>query len=99
MKEIRFDTGLLRADQREEVVAWISSLGVKPDDIRAQLVIVKGERSFELHLSRFVRNDAGNMIIDRAFNSVVSEPLVIELGTKETWPSCLNVAQLVGGQR
>lgn len=82
----------LRADRRQELCDWIRSLGVRPEDIRPSLLIEHGDTSYVLHLSRFVRNDDGRMVLDRAANDVQSEPLVIDLGTAKSWPSWLGQA-------
>ncbi|HEY9411118.1 MAG TPA: hypothetical protein VIP77_16180 [Jiangellaceae bacterium] len=89
MEEIRFDTGLLRADQREEVTSWVASLGVEPKDVRPQVAIIRGENSYQVHLSRFVRDGAGKLRLDAAANEVVTEPLIIDIGTDRTWPQWL----------
>lgn len=87
MEVIRVDAGKLRADRREAVIEWVRSLGVKPDDVRPVFAIVTGEQECELHLSLMLRNEAGNLRLDRAIEDVVSEPLVIGLGTSRDWPS------------
>jgi hypothetical protein len=83
------NANLLRSDQLDEVKDWVTSLGVEPNDVRPQLLIEMGEKGYRLHLSRFVLNADGKKILDRAANEVVSEPLILELGTEQTWPAWL----------
>jgi hypothetical protein len=83
------DVNLLRSDRIEEIQEWVKQLGVNPSDVRPKIVIDMGEQGYRLHLSRFVRNSAGRRILDIALGEVVSEPLVIDLGTEQTWPAWL----------
>lgn len=83
---LRVDTGKLRPDRHDAVVRWVRSLGVDPNDVRSTFVIRSGLDQYELHLSRYVRDEQGEMILDRAADDVVSEPLVISIGTEKSWP-------------
>lgn len=85
----RFDAGPMRADRREELIEWIKTLGIKPEDVSPNGVIVRGETSFKLHLSMRLRDENGRLRYDRAAENVVSEPLVIDLGTARCWPGWL----------
>jgi hypothetical protein len=87
MKEIHVDAHRLRPDRLEAVTEWVRSLGVKPEDVRPQFVIVQGEREYELHLSKFVRTEEGKLQLDRARDDVASLPLVMSLGPDPVWPS------------
>lgn len=80
------DSNRLRADQREAAIEWVSSLGVKPADVRPTFVIRQAEQGYELHLSRYRRNSNGHLILDVALNEAVSEPLIVRLGADATWP-------------
>jgi hypothetical protein len=94
MKDIRrYDANALRQDRLEAVTAWVSSLGVEPKDVSGKFAIVMGEQEYELHLSRFVRNDAGRIRLDLATDTVVAEPVIIGLGAQPQLPD------LTGGER
>jgi hypothetical protein len=79
-----------REDRQEELHRWISDLGFELRDIRCELVIERAEQSYRLHLSRYVRNDAGAMVVDVARDIVASEPVIFDLGTEKSWPAWLN---------
>ena len=83
-------SGDLRADRREELCDWIRSLDIRPEDIRPSLLIEYGDTSYVLHLSRFIRNADGRLVLDRAANDVQSEPLLVDLGASKSWPSWLS---------
>lgn len=85
-EQIRVDAGLLRQDRIEAVQEWVRSLGEKPEDVRGTFLIVRGEREWELHLSRFRRDDRGKIVVDQATNSAVTDPVVIGIGTARNWP-------------
>lgn len=89
MKEKRVDADRLRADRREALTEWVRSLGIDPNDVRPTVVIRQAEHEYELHLSRFKRDGTGRLIVDTAANNVVSEPLVIALGTEQCWPNLI----------
>lgn len=93
MKEVRIDAGALRADRRESLVEWVRSLGVNPDDIRPVAVVRDGEHGYELHLSLYVRDENGKLTVDVAADNVVSEPMVIELGTEQFWPRWIGAVE------
>jgi len=97
MDNIRFDAHcdeLLqrRPDRLEELTAWVASLGVEVKDVVPVGLIVSGEREYELHLTRYIRNEQGHIRYDRAAERAVTEPLVVKLGTTPSWPSWLGVA-------
>lgn len=81
---------MLRPDRREELIHWVAGLGVKPDDVDPALLIERGEKSYLLHLSRRLRDDAGKLRMDWAHGRPVTEPLVVDLGSEQTWPVWLN---------
>lgn len=93
-REIRFDAHDVRRDRYEELIEWVRSLGIDPSNVRAQGVIIPGEQGYNLHLSEFVRDEQGKLILDQAFNEVVSKPLVIDLGPEKTWPGWLSVTSM-----
>lgn len=93
---IRFDANAMRPDRREYIAEWVKSLGVEPNDVRGKGVIVMGERGYELHLSKFVCNERGGHIFDRATNDSVSQPLIIDLGTDLCWPAWLDASSTEG---
>lgn len=86
MKTIRFDVWDLRADRREAVTEWVRSLGIEPKDCAARAAIVAAESGWELHLSRYVRNDEGKIRVDRAREEAVTEPVIVPIGTERNWP-------------
>jgi hypothetical protein len=90
--EIRFVATNLRDDHREELKAWVKSLGVDPEDVKNKGLIRMGEQSYELHLSKFVRTANGGILQDWAAGESVTEPLVIDLGTTKCWPTWLETA-------
>lgn len=89
---IRLDVNQLRDDRREEMMAWVESLGVQPRDVRPVILIAEGDIGYELHLSRFLRTESGHMRIDRAADHAVTEPLIVGLGTSKSWPAWLERA-------
>jgi hypothetical protein len=86
---IRFDSSTLRQDRLEELIEWIGSLGIAAKDVRPQAVILMGEQSYQLHLSKFVRSEAGRVWLDQASQTVVTVPLVVDLGATPCWPKWL----------
>jgi hypothetical protein len=83
----------IEAEQREELCAWVSSLGADPARVLPRFCITSHEGTFRLHLSVKVRNDNGRDVLDRALNTVWSEPLVIDLGSERCWPKWLHDTQ------
>lgn len=84
-----FDAHKMRPDDREELIAWVKSFGVDPNDVREKGVILQGVEEYELHLTKYVRDEHGRIRIDRARDEAVTEPLVISLGRRKTWPGWL----------
>lgn len=80
----------LAPDGLAEVLAWLRSLGVNPDDMRPTLLITETSGRYALHLSQVQRDTAGSKVIDHAAGHVATTPVVIDLGTEATWPACLN---------
>jgi hypothetical protein len=98
MDPIRFDANSValleqRPDRREELVNWIASLGVDINDALPVGLVVMAEREYELHLTRYIRDEQGRMRLDRAAERAVTEPLVIGLGTSKSWPAWLETAE------
>ncbi|WP_433078852.1 hypothetical protein ACQP1P_38530 [Dactylosporangium sp. CA-052675] len=91
MKElqIRFDVNALRPDRREEVLAWVRSLGLEPNDLRPLTLIAEGEHEYQLHVTRYLRTEGGSIRLDRAAEDAVTEPVIVGLGTAKSWPSWL----------
>lgn len=71
---------------RAELCDWLTGLGVDPATVRPEFVIRKGEREYELHLTEFVLNENGRRFLDLVTEEIVTKPLVVPLGTSETWP-------------
>jgi hypothetical protein len=90
MTVVRFNANELRADRMSEVIEWVRSLGVEPEDVLPIGVILGGESSYELHLSRFVRDEHGHMAIDQARDDIVTYPVVVDLGPERSWPAFLD---------
>lgn len=89
---LRADARHMRDDRREELIAWIKSLGVNPNDVRQAFVIVAAELEYELHLTTYRRSPEGRIRIDRATEDAVTEPLVVPLGTSKSWPAWLGAS-------
>ena len=87
MEEIAVDAHSLRPDRLQAVQEWVRSFGVEPNDVRPLFTIRRGEREWELHLSRFRRGEGGRMIIDHARNDVVTDLMIVHIGARESWPS------------
>jgi hypothetical protein len=92
---LRVDTEYMRDDKREELIAWIKSLGIGIDhsNVRKAFVIIRAEQEYELHLTVYRRSPEGRIMIDRATEDAVTEPLIVPLGTSKSWPAWLEVAQ------
>lgn len=88
--EIHIDSGRMRSDRREALIDWVRSLGFEPRDIRPEVVIRRGEREWELHVSRYVRNEHGGIVIDEALGEAASIPVVIPIGSQPSWPALGN---------
>lgn len=86
MLNVRIKAGELRPDLREAVTDWIASLGLVPADLADQFLITHNGEEFELHVSKRKRAESGGVVLDRALGQPVSEPLVVPIGTKPTWP-------------
>jgi hypothetical protein len=89
MDEIRFAAHELRDDRREELIAWVKSLGIEPEDVKHKGLIRMAERGYELHLSKFVRTVNGGIQQDWAAGESVTVPLIVDLGTAPSWPAWL----------
>lgn len=89
---LRADARHMRDDRREELITWIKSLGVDPNDVRQAFVIVEAEQEYELHLTTYRRSPAGRIRIDRATEDAVTEPLIVPLGTSKAWPAWLGAS-------
>jgi hypothetical protein len=87
MTVAEFDASTMRPDRREELIAWVESLGVTPADVREKGVIFQGEHEYELHLTKYIRTEAGRIRLNRAADAAVTEPLIIGLGTSKSWPA------------
>ena len=78
----------LPKQRREELYAWLQSLGVEPKRCIPYLVIThsSADGCYRLHLSMYALNDQGAKYVDHAANRVHTEPLVIVI---DTWPQWL----------
>ncbi|HEY9411064.1 MAG TPA: hypothetical protein VIP77_15905 [Jiangellaceae bacterium] len=85
------DCGNLPDDKRNELLDWVRSLNVRPEDVRPELTIEQDGRNYRLHLTRIVRDAAGKAQLDPLEpNAIAKEPLTVDLGSKPTWPDWLN---------
>src|SRR6266705_685767 len=69
---------------RDELCAWLGRVGANPDDVRAFAVLLTPAAEFELHLTEYVRDEQGSMIVDWAMTECVTRPRVIALGSERT---------------
>jgi hypothetical protein len=84
-----FNVNELRPDLMEEAINWVRSLGLEPKDFSPVGLIAMGEQRYELHLTKYVRNEKGRIRLDLASERAVTTPVVLELGTKPNWPASL----------
>lgn len=85
------DAGMLNEKDRAEVIAWVSSLGIDPHEVRPYISIRRTEAGgYELRLARMIRDEQGKPTIDRLRDQVVTTPFVIDLGAERTWPKALD---------
>lgn len=98
-KVARVDESRLDADQRAELHAWVTSLGVEPKDVRPRFVVSQrsADGAFLLHLSRLVRDGSGVPFVDIAADRVHTEPLVIEVATFPDWLPAVGAEQETTG--
>jgi hypothetical protein len=89
---VRADARHMRDDRREELIAWIKSLGIDHNNVRNAFVIVASGQEYELHLTTYRRSPEGRIRIDRATEDAVTEPLIVPLGTSKVWPAWLGGA-------
>lgn len=78
------------AEQREqEIIALLERHGINPDDVMLAAAVTQSDSGvFQLHFSRFVRNDRGKVVLDVARDQPVSEPVVVDVAHGE-WPAWL----------
>jgi hypothetical protein len=84
MINVRLDTSELRSDRIKLLTDWIRSLGLDPADFGTWM-LVRANKDFvyELHLSKRRRAEGGGIVLDRASNEPVSEPLIFPLTTEQ----------------
>lgn len=86
----RVDVHRLTPEQRAEVCAWVGSLGVDVNQLTPRLAVSQDDtdRSYRLHLSRYVLDEHGRKQVDHAEQRVHSAPLVIPVDA-DSWPQWL----------
>jgi hypothetical protein len=94
MKIAQADLMDMPRDKRAEVLAWLRSLDVDLKSVTPKLMIEHNEQGYRLHLSKYVRNEAGRIIIDHAASRAVTEPLLVDLGSERCWPEWLRAWSL-----
>jgi hypothetical protein len=74
--------------RRDDIRSWIASIGVDVMTITPALAVSQdsGDRSYRLHLSRFVVDAHGGKVVDHAAEQMHTEPLVIPI---DSWPDWL----------
>lgn len=86
---LRYDRGTVESDPtlRSRLVEWVRSLGLDPDELLPDAVIVMGMGEYELHVSQIVRKEDGSRWVDEARLELVSKPVVVGLGQNKSWPA------------
>lgn len=86
----RVNVHALTVEQLAEALNWVRSLGVDVNTVTPRLAVSQDEtdRSYRLHLSRYVLDDSGRKVVDHAERRVHSEPLVIPIDA-DSWPQWL----------
>ena len=82
----------LTGERRRQLIDWVAEVsGLARDEIEeyvqpTALVTQSGQdKSFRLHLSRYVRDDEGRMVVDHAADRMQSEPLVYPISEFPEW--------------
>ena len=77
----------LSAEDKATCLDWIAGLGQDPTDCMLPFVVTQDEhdRSYQLHLSRYVRDAAGKKVIDHAIDDMWTEPVVIPIPEPPPW--------------
>lgn len=83
---LRVNTAALEPAQLGPWLDWVRSLGLEPKDFCPELVIMGRGFDYELHLTEYVRDDAGRKILDYALQRAYTRPHIVSLGTERTWP-------------
>lgn len=81
-------TSWLTPARLAEMTEWLRELGVKPEDIAIRAALVQNGNRYELHMTEFVRNEAGNKYLDLAAGEPVTAPRIVEVA-EGSWPSWL----------
>ncbi len=83
----RIDTRLLAPAQREEILAWLSSLGIAYREYTPTLAVTQDTVGGQLllHLSRFVMDPFGDRVIDHAAARLHTTPVAIAISTYPSW--------------
>lgn len=99
----------LTAEQRATLIGWVSEIsGLTVEDvatnIRPWALITQSaaDKSYRLHITRFVTDDEGRLIVDHALDegAIQTEPLVYVIPAVPDWVLPLYQQQLttIGGQ-
>lgn len=78
----------LVGEQRQQVLDWVTRLGVDVNDVRPQLTVSAGEDdplAMKLHLSRFYRVD-GEKVPDHNLDVIATTPLVVDIDPSDPPP-------------
>ncbi|GIH07425.1 hypothetical protein Rhe02_54920 [Rhizocola hellebori] len=75
------------SDQREELYAWLQSLGVPYRECRPNVVITQNSEDarYLLHLARFAVDANGDKYVAHAENVVHTTPLVVAIKDFPAW--------------
>jgi len=97
----RLNWARLSQEDRGACIDWITGLGQDPTNCRIEFAVSQDERdrSYRLHLSRFVLDAEGKKQIDHALDDMWAEPVVIPISELPAWLLDAYQKQLVtGGQ-
>ena len=77
----------LSVKDRVTCMEWISGLGQDPTNCMLPFVVTQDERdrSYQLHLSRYVLDEHGKKQIDHAADHMWTEPVVIPIAELPAW--------------
>lgn len=76
----------LEGERRQQVLDWVTRLGVDVDDVRPQLTVsARTPSAMRLHLSRFFRVD-GEKVPDHNLDTIATTPLVVNIPPNDPPP-------------
>jgi hypothetical protein len=81
-------TSWLTPARQIEMVEWLRSLGINPDDIAIRAALVQHGDCYRLHMTEYVRSEAGSIRLDLAAGKPVTVPRIVEVA-EGSWPSWL----------